>query len=94
MIVVQLLIKECLLEYRDTCTAITCQTTSSNSSTSAQLILKNSYQTENTYDRMVLKYSINRGTTWQDILNRGRTFVSGGHNGTLSTCSGNPLLGR
>ncbi len=63
-------------------------------STSAQLIFKNRYQTENTYDGMVLEYSLNGGASWQDILNGGGTFASGGYNGSLSTCCGNPLPGR
>lgn len=63
-------------------------------STAAQLIFKNRYQTENNFDGMVLEYTINGGATWQDILNGGGSFSSGGYNGTLSTCCGNPLPGR
>lgn len=63
-------------------------------STAAQLIFKNRYQTENNFDGMVLEYTINGGTSWQDILNGGGSFASGGYNGTLSTCCGNPLPGR
>jgi len=63
-------------------------------STTAQLLFKNRYQTENNYDGMVLEYSTNAGATWQDILTGGGTFSSGGYNGTLSTCCGNPLPGR
>jgi len=63
------------------------------SSTNAQLIFNNRYQTENGYDGMVLEYRLNGGT-WFDILIGGGTFASGGYNGTLSTCCGNPLPGR
>lgn len=63
-------------------------------SSAAQLIFKNSYQTENSFDGMVLEYTTDGGSTWQDILNGGGTFVSGGYNGNLNTCCGNPLPGR
>lgn len=63
-------------------------------STAAQLIFRNNYQTENSFDGMVLEYTTNGGTTWQDILNGGGTFASGGYNGSLNTCCSNPLPGR
>lgn len=62
-------------------------------STNAQLIFNNRYSTESGYDGMVLEYRLNGGS-WLDILNGGGTFASGGYNGSLSTCCGNPLPGR
>jgi len=63
-------------------------------STSAQLLFKNNYQTESGFDGMVLEYTVNGGATWNDILNSGGTFSSGGYNGSLSSCCSNPLPGR
>lgn len=63
-------------------------------SSSAQLIFKNRYETENSYDGMVLEYTIDGGATWQDILDGGGNFASGGYNGSISNCCGNPLSGR
>jgi hypothetical protein len=44
----------------------------------------------NNYDGGVLEVSIN-GRTWTDA---GANIVSGGYNGTISTCCTNPLAGR
>lgn len=63
-------------------------------STSAQLLFKNNYQTESGFDGMVLEFTVNAGATWNDILNGGGTFSSGGYNGSLSTCCNNPLPSR
>jgi len=51
------------------------------------------YATENGFDGVVLEYSTNGGTTWQDIL-VGGTFVNNGYNGNISNCCSNPLGGR
>src|SRR5690606_37725978 len=50
--------------------------------------------TENVYDGMVLEYSSDGGTTWQDILLGGGVFNSGGYNGVISDCCSNPLENR
>ncbi len=62
--------------------------------TDAQLSFKNKYNTESTFDGMVLEFSTNNGTTWTDVVTGGGTFVSGGYNATLSTGFANPLPGR
>lgn len=59
----------------------------------AQLTFRNSYNLENGFDGGVLEISIN-GAPFQDILSAGGSFVTGGYNGTLSTCCGNPIGGR
>ncbi len=54
-------------------------------SADSQLTFKNQYNTESTFDGMVLEYTIDNGTTWTDVITGGGTFVSGGYNSTLST---------
>ncbi|MGB7499006.1 MAG: M36 family metallopeptidase, partial [Moheibacter sp.] len=49
---------------------------------------------ETGYDGAVLEYTTDNGATWNDILNGGGTFASGGYTHTLSTSFGNPLGGR
>ena len=62
----------------------------------AQLTFRNLFNTEGGYDGMVLEISIPgvNGGLFQDILEAGGTFNSGGYNSTLSATSPNPLLGR
>ncbi|CAN5700933.1 hypothetical protein BH20VER1_BH20VER1_11760 [soil metagenome] len=57
-----------------------------------QLNFRNLYNTEPSWDGMVLEISINGGA-FQDIITAGGSFVSGGYNGPLNS-SGNPLTGR
>ena len=66
------------------------------STATAQVAFKNRYNLENTFDGMVLEYTINGGTTWTDVITGGGSFASGGYNGTLSTNTTflNPLVGR
>jgi Bacterial Ig-like domain len=58
-----------------------------------QVNFKNNYNTESTFDGMVLEISI-AGGAFQDILGAGGSFVSGGYNSTISTAWQNPLAGR
>ena len=59
----------------------------------AQLTFRNNYNLENNFDGGVLEISINGGP-FQDILAAGGSFVTGGYNGTVSTCCSNPIGGR
>ena len=63
-------------------------------SADSQIAFKNSFNTEDTFDGMVLEFSTNNGTTWTDIITGGGSFASGGYTDTLSTGSENPLPGR
>ena len=59
----------------------------------AKLTFRLEFNTESTFDGLVLEISINGGP-FQDILAAGGTFASGGYNSTLSTGFSNPLPGR
>jgi hypothetical protein len=59
----------------------------------AKLSFRNLFNTESTFDGLVLEISI-AGGAFQDILAAGGTFASGGYNSTLSTGFDNPLPGR
>ena len=63
------------------------------STSSAQLIFRNNYNLENTFDGGVLEIAIGAGA-FQDILTAGGTFVSGGYNGAISVNFQSPILGR
>jgi hypothetical protein len=54
---------------------------------------RNSFNTENTFDGMVLEISINGGA-YQDILAAGGAFSTGGYNATISTGFMSPIAGR
>ncbi|HXG85291.1 MAG TPA: FG-GAP-like repeat-containing protein [Pyrinomonadaceae bacterium] len=60
----------------------------------AQLSFKNRYDTEFTFDGMVLEYSTNNGATWTDILTGGGSFVSGGYNSFIDAATDSTLRGR
>ncbi|MEP6902023.1 MAG: FG-GAP-like repeat-containing protein, partial [Actinomycetota bacterium] len=62
-------------------------------STNASVSFKNSYNTEPTFDGMVLEISIGGGT-FQDIVTSGGSFTSGGYNATISTAFSSPIAGR
>ncbi len=70
-------------------------------SATAQLSFKNWYQTESTFDGMVVEYSTD-GTTWVDVCpscaaicpGANCPFVSGGYNSTISTGFSSPIGGR
>lgn len=66
------------------------------SSGGTKLSFRNEFNTESTYDGLVLEISIPsvNGGAFQDILAAGGSFVSGGYNSTLSTGLANPLPGR
>jgi len=59
----------------------------------SQLRFRNFYDTEPGFDGGVLEISINGGG-FDDILNAGGAFVSGGYNHSISTDYDNPLGGR
>ena len=54
---------------------------------------RNNFNLQDGFDGGVLEVSTDGGNTFQDILTFG-SFVTGGYNGTISTCCGNPLAGR
>lgn len=59
-----------------------------------QLSFKNKYNTEFTFDGMVLEYSINNGSTWTDIVSGGGSFVSGRYNSFIDATTDSTLRGR
>ena len=65
----------------------------------ARLIFRNWYEFETTflrnrlYDGSVLEIRIGDGN-WQDILDAGGSFESGGYDGLIDACCQNPLSGR
>lgn len=58
-----------------------------------QITFRNNFNMQDGLDGGVLEISIDGGATFQDIQTRG-VFVSGGYNGTIDNCCGNPLAGR
>ena len=58
-----------------------------------QVTFRNNFILQDGFDGAVLEISVDGGNTFQDILMWG-TFVTGGYNGTISDCYGNPLAGR
>jgi hypothetical protein len=60
----------------------------------ARMSFRNNFNLQDGFDGGVLEISFDDGLTFQDILAAGGTFTSGGYNGTISTCCGNPLAGR
>ena len=59
----------------------------------SRLIFRNLFNTEPTFDGLVLEISINGGA-FQDILDAGGTFVTGGYNSSIGADATNPLQGR
>jgi subtilisin-like proprotein convertase family protein len=62
-------------------------------SVGSQLIFRNNYNTESSFDGGVLEIKIGAGE-FQDIIVAGGSFVSGAYNSTISTSFQNPLAGR
>ncbi len=62
-------------------------------SPSAQVSFKNSYNSESTFDGMVLEIAVGGGS-FQDIVAAGGSFSSGGYNATISTAFSSPIAGR
>jgi hypothetical protein len=60
----------------------------------AQLSFNNFYNTEATFDGMVLEYSTNDGLTWADVTTNGGSFASGGYNSFISSITDSTLKGR
>lgn len=68
---------------------------------SPQLIFRQNFNLEASdvdpdlgFDGAVLEISVDQGQTYQDILDAGGTFVTGGYNRTISTDRGSPIAGR
>jgi hypothetical protein len=59
-----------------------------------QLRFRNNFNLQDGFDGGVLEISFDDGLTFHDIVDAGGTFLSGGYNGTISGCCGNPLAGR
>jgi subtilisin-like proprotein convertase family protein len=57
------------------------------------LYFRHHYSFHNGFDGGVLEVSVGGGT-FQDILDAGAVFLTGGYTGTLSSCCSNPLSGR
>ena len=71
--------------------AVTIGTTGTATS---QITFRNNYNTESTFDGMVLEISTDGGTTFTDIITAGGTFAAGGYNGTISANFMSPIGGR
>ena len=54
---------------------------------------RNNFNTENTFDGMVLEISIDGGA-YQDIVTAGGSFVTGGYTGLISSNFNSPIAGR
>ena len=59
-----------------------------------QMSFRNNFNLQEGFDGGVLEISFDDGLTFQDILAAGGAFASGGYNGTINACCGNPLAGR
>ncbi|HQU84182.1 MAG TPA: M36 family metallopeptidase, partial [Pyrinomonadaceae bacterium] len=68
-------------------------TSASITSAAAQLSFKNFYNSESTWDGMVLEIQIGNGA-YQDILAAGGSFVSGGYNSAIDAQAGTAISGR
>lgn len=60
----------------------------------SHLSFRNNFNLQEGFDGGVLEISFDHGLTFQDVVAAGGTFASGGYNGTISSCCGNPLAGR
>jgi len=58
-----------------------------------EITFRNNFNLQDGFDGGLLEMSTDGESTFQDILTLG-SFVTGGYNGTISTCCGNPLAGR
>ena len=58
-----------------------------------QITFRNNFNLQDGFDGGVLELSMDGGNTFKDILSFG-SFLSGGYNGMISNCCGNPLAGR
>lgn len=59
-----------------------------------RISFRNNFNLQDGFDGGVLEVSFDDGLTFQDIVAAGGRFVTGGYNGTISSCCGNPLAGR
>jgi len=62
-------------------------------SAAATVTFKNNYNTESTFDGMVLEIKIGSGA-WTDIVAAGGSFTAGGYNAAISTAWQSPIAGR
>ena len=62
-------------------------------SATAQINFRRSFSLESNFDGLVLEISIG-GAPFVDIQAAGGLFITGGYNGVISNCCGNPLGGR
>jgi Bacterial Ig domain/Zinc carboxypeptidase len=62
-------------------------------SSTSRLSFWHRFSFEDGFDGGVLEVSVNGGP-WQDILDAGGSFVSGGYNGTIDTDFASPIAGR
>jgi len=62
-------------------------------STAASVTFKNSFNTEPTFDGIVLEIKIGAGA-WTDIVAAGGVFTAGGYTGPISTSFSSPIAGR
>jgi hypothetical protein len=60
----------------------------------AQVTFRNNFSLQDGLDGGVLEVSFDNGATFSDVVAVGGTFETGGYNGTISGCCGNPLAGR
>jgi|GEM_PF-490781 len=61
--------------------------------TNARLTFRHNFNLQNGFDGAVLEISI-FGGAFQDVVEAGGSFVSGGYNSTISTGFGSPIAGR
>ncbi len=59
----------------------------------ATLTFKNNFNTESTFDGVVLEVSVNGGA-FADITTGGNAFIAGGYTGPISTSFASPIAGR
>ena len=60
----------------------------------AQLSFKNFFNTEITFDGMVLEYSTNDGSSWADVTTNGGSFASGGYNSFIDARANSTIVRR
>jgi hypothetical protein len=59
-----------------------------------RISFRNNFTLQDGFDGGVLEVSFDDGLSFQDIVAAGGRFVTGGYNGTISSCCGNPLASR
>ncbi|HET6545112.1 MAG TPA: kelch repeat-containing protein, partial [Rhodanobacteraceae bacterium] len=72
---------------------MTLDTPSFTPAAAATLSFRHQFDLESGFDGAVLEISINGGA-FQDFVDAGGAFTTGGYNDTISTCCSNPIAGR